>query len=117
MTFQVDTWTHENPHTSSRMLCINLLAKSPEASSATCPGGISIEIDVTDSKTNLPVANSTVELSQTKSSSENEVLQSLTDQQGRLKLDLQKPGSYLVQVLAFYAFYLRNVKDYPSVLG
>ena len=72
---------------------------------------------MTESKTNLPVANSTVELSQTKSSSETEVLQSLTDQQGRLKLDLLEPGSYLVQVLAFYAFYLRNVKDYPSVLG
>ena len=59
----------------------------------------SVEIDVTDFETDLPVGNSSVEVSQTQALLETEVIQGLTDQQGRIKLDLQQPGSYLVQVV------------------
>ena len=96
----MNTWTHENPHTSSRLLCLNLLAKAQDSeASSSCPGGISIEINVKDSEADLPVGNSSVEVSQTQAMLETEVIQGLTDQQGWIKLDLQQPGSYLVQVL------------------
>ena len=100
MPLQVNTWTHENPHTSSRLLCLNLLAQTQDSEgSSSCPGEISVEIDVTDFEANLPVGNSSVEVSQTQALLETEVIQGLTDQQGRIKLDLQQPGSYLVQVV------------------
>ena len=47
----------------------------------------------------IPVANSSVEVSQTQALLETEVIQGLTDQQGQLRLSLQQPGSYLVQVV------------------
>ena len=101
----MNTWTHENPHTRSRHLCVNLLAKTPDsAASSSCPGGISVEINVKDSEANLPVGNSSVEVSQTQALLETEVIQGLTDQQGRIKLALQQPGNSLVQVL--YTFSL-----------
>ena len=96
----MNTWTHENPHTSSRLLCLNLLEKAQDSeASSSCPGGISIEINVKDSEADWPVGNSSVEVSQTQAMLETEVIQGLTDQQGWIKLDLQQPGSYLVQVL------------------
>ena len=96
----MNTWTHENPHTSSRLLCVNLLAKTQDSEgSSSCPGEISVDIDVTVFETDLPVGNSSVEVSRTQALLETEVIQGLTDQQGRIKLDLQQPGSYLVQVV------------------
>jgi len=82
-------------------LCVNLFAQTQDSEgSSSCPGEISVEIDVTDFEANLPVGNSSVEVSQTQALLETEVIQGLTDQQGRIKLDLQQPGSYLVQVEA-----------------
>ena len=96
----MNTWTHENPHTSSRLLCLNLLAQTQDSeASPSCPGGISVEINVKESEADLPVGNSSVEVSQTQAMLETEVIQGLTDQQGWIKLDLHQPGSYLVQVL------------------
>ena len=95
----MNSWTHENPHTSSRLLCVNLLEQTQNSeASSRCPGGITVEIDVTDSEAKLPVANSSVEVLRAQAPLETEVIQGLTDEQGRIKLDLQQPGSYLVQV-------------------
>ena len=97
----MNTWTHENPHTHSHLLCINLLAQSPDSVASSCPGGISVEIDVVIDIAYTPVENSSVEVSQTQALLETEVIQGLTDQQGQLRLSLQQPGSYLVQVVLY----------------
>ena len=85
-----------------------------EASSS-CPGGITVEIDVTDSEADLPLGNSSVEVSQTQAMLETEVIQGLADPQGRIKLDLQQPGSYLVQVVL--AIYLTQKKALTASTG
>ena len=106
----MNTWTQENPHTRSRHLCVNLLAKTPDSTvSSSCPGGISVEINVTDSEANLPVGNSSVEMSQTQALLETEVIQGLTEQEGQIKLALQKPGNYLVQVLLTFSLFIPSI--------
>ena len=106
----MNTWTQENPHTGSRHLCVNLLAKTPDSTvSSSCPGGISVEINVTDSEANLPVGNSSVEVSQTQALLETEVIQGLTEQEGQIKLALQKPGNYLVQVLLTFSLFIPSI--------
>ena len=64
---------------------------------------------MTDSEANLPVGNSSVEISQTQALLETEVIQGLTEQEGQIKLALQKPGNYLVQVLLTFSLFIPSI--------
>ena len=93
----MNSWTHENPHTNSRLLCVNLLAQQSQDTSS-CPGGIAVEVDVVDSEISKPVGNSKVVVLQSKALQGTSITEGLTDGNGRLSLVLEQSGKYLVQV-------------------
>ena len=93
----MNSWTQENPHTNSRLLCVNLLAQQSQDTSS-CPGGIAVEVDVVDSEISKPVGNSKVVVLQSKALQGTSITEGLTDGNGRLSLVLEQHGKYLVQV-------------------
>ena len=93
----MNSWTQENPHTNSRLLCVNLLAQQSQDTSS-CPGGIAVEVDVVDSEISKPVGNSKVVVLQSKALQGTSITEGLTDGNGRLSLVLEQFGKYLVQV-------------------
>jgi len=97
--YPVNSWTQENPHTNSRLLCVNLLAQQSQDTSS-CPGGIAVEVDVVDSEISKPVGNSKVVVLQSKALQGTSITEGLTDGNGRLSLVLEQSGKYLVQVEA-----------------
>ena len=93
----MNSWTHENPHTNSRLLCVNLLAQQSQDTSS-CPGGIAVEVDVVDSEISKPIGNSKVVVLQSKALQGTLITEGVTDGNGRLSLVLEQSGKYLVQV-------------------
>ena len=105
----MNSWTHENPHTNSRLLCVNLLAQQSQDTSS-CPGGIAVEVDVVDSEISKPIGNSKVVVLQSKALQGTSITEGLTDGNGRLSLVLEQSGKYLVQVAGLSLFHLFRLK-------
>ena len=105
----MNSWTQENPHTNSRLLCVNLLAQQSQDTSS-CPGGIAVEVDVVDSEISKPVGNSKVVVLQSKALHGTSITEGVTDGNGRLSLVLEQSGKYLVQVAGLSLFHLFRLK-------
>ena len=105
----MNSWTHENPHTNSRLLCVNILAQQSQDTSS-CPGGIAVEVDVVDSEISKPIGNSKVVVLQSKALQGTSITEGLTDGNGRLSLVLEQSGKYLVQVAGLSLFHLFRLK-------